>query len=364
MADAHRHTTAITPHRASRHAKAHAPDHIRMLRDMRAPWLWTNASVVLLGLWLVSSPWTFGYRSPAMTWSDVVSGVLLIVLAAAAFAPRCDVYGRWGVALVGWLLSRYLAAYQLGYVDRMWEPFFGEGTLRVLTSDVSKMWPISDAGLGATAYTFEMLMAWMGGRTRWRTMPWMVTFFFILVVPLGITSIVLVILQPLVVGYWCTICLLTAVVMLVMIPFTVDEVVAMGQFMAGRVRAGKPFWWTFFVGDTTEGGGPDARTPRYGSPLASQIPASAWGVTVPVPLALSVLVGIWLMFAPGMLGSTAMGANSDRLVGALIVTVAAISTAEVVRAFRFLNGLFAVWLLIAPWALVGASTAARWCDMA
>jgi len=23
------------------------------------------------------------------------------------------------------------------------------------------MWPISDAGLGATAYTFEMLMAWM-----------------------------------------------------------------------------------------------------------------------------------------------------------------------------------------------------------
>src|SRR5438045_8840635 len=107
------------------------------------------------------------------------------------------------------------------------------------------------------------------------TMPWMVTFFFILVVPLGVTSIVLVILQPLVVGYWCTICLLTAVVMLVMIPFTVDEVVAMGQFMAGRVRAGKPFWRTFVVGATTEGGAPDARTPRYGGTLASPVTAAA-----------------------------------------------------------------------------------------
>jgi hypothetical protein len=151
--------------------------------------------------------------------------------------------------------------------------------------------------------------------------------------------------------------------MLVMIPFTIDEVVAMGQFMAGRVRAGKPFWWTFFVGDTTEGGGPDSRTPRYGSPLASQIPPSAWGVTLPVSLAFSVLLGIWLMFAPAVLGGTAPAANGDRLVGALIVTVAAISTAEVVRALRFLNGLFAVWLLVVPWALTGGTSGMVWNDV-
>src|SRR5438094_5274278 len=424
----------------SQHGEEHAADHLTMLRDMRAPWLWTNASVILLGLWLISSPWTFGYRSTAMTWNDVASGALLVVLSAAAFVPRYDFYGRWGIAFVGtwlqfaplvfwaptpaayitdtlvgalaitlsilvpmmpgmahhmammqpgpeippgwtynpstwhqrtpmivlafvgWMLSRYLSAFQLGYIDHVWEPFFGDGTTRVLTSEVSKMWPISAAGLGATAYTFEMLMAWMGGKTRWRTMPWMVTFFFILVVPLGITSIVLVILQPLVVGHWCTICLATAVVMLAMIPFTIDEVVAMGQFMAGRVRAGKPFWWTFFVGDTTEGGGPDSRTPRYGSPLASQIPARAWGVTLSVTLAFSVLVGIWLMFAPAVLGGTAMAANSDRLVGALIVTVAAISTAEVVRAFRFFNVLFGVWLPVAPWILTGSTAVMAWSD--
>jgi hypothetical protein len=72
-------------------------------------------------------------------------------------------------------------------------------------------------------------------------MPWMVTFFGILAVPLGVTSIVLVILQPLSVGAWCTICLATALAMLIMIPLTLDEVVAMGQFLAQSRREGKPF---------------------------------------------------------------------------------------------------------------------------
>ena len=419
----------------------HAQDHDAMLRDMRAPWLWTNATVMALGVWLLSSPVTFGHRSAAMIWSDVASGMLLVFFSGLACIPRFDFIGRWSVALVGtwlqfaplvfwaptaaaylndtivgalaialsilvpmmpgmahhmammqpgpevppgwtynpstwhqrapmivlgfigWLISRYLAAYQLGYIDRIWEPFFGEGTVRVLTSEMSKMWPISDAGLGATAYTFEFLMAWMGGRTRWRTMPWMVTFFFILVVPLGLTHIILVISQPVVVGEWCTLCLAAAAVMLVMIPFTVDEVIAMGQFLRERVSAGKPFWWTFWVGDTMEGGGPDERTQRYGAPLKPLLSAARWGVTLPWTLAASTAVGLWLMFAPAVLGFEAYAAANDNVVGALIVTVAVISTAEVIRAFRFLNVLFGIWLLIAPWALVGASTAGRWSDM-
>lgn len=425
-----------------RGGEEHAADHVKMLRDMRSLWLWTNATVMMLGLWLVSSPFTFSYTKPAMIWSDVASGVLLVFFAGAAFAPRWDFYGRWGVALVGtwlqfaplvfwapaaaaylndtlvgalaitlsilvpmmpgmahhmammkpgpeippgwsynpsswhqrmpmvglgfigWLISRYLAAYQLGYIDTVWEPFFGDGTRRVLTSEVSKMWPISDAGLGATAYTFEVLMAWMGGRTRWRTMPWMVTFFFILVVPLGLTHIVLVISQPVVVGAWCTLCLAAAALMLVMIPFTVDEVVAMGQFLRERVSAGKPFWWTFWVGDTMEGGGPDERTPSYGASVERLLPAARWGVTVPWSLAACTALGLWLMLAPAVLGSEGRAAASDNLVGALVVTVAVVSTAEVIRAFRFLNVLFGAWLLIAPWALVGASTMTRWSDVA
>ena len=419
-----------------------SPDHDTMLREMRAPWLWTNATVIMLGVWLCSSPWTFGYTSAAMTWSDVASGGLLAALAAAAFVPRYDFYARWGVALVGtwlqfaplafwapspaaylndtlvgalaitlsilvpmmpgmahhmammkpgpeippgwtynpstwhqrapmivlaflgWLISRYLAAYQLGYITDVWEPFFGDGTVRVLTSDMSRMWPISDAGLGAFAYTFELLMAWMGGRTRWRSMPWMVSFFFILVVPLGLTHIALVISQPVVVGEWCTLCLAAAAVMLLMIPFTVDEVVAMGQFMAERVRAGKPFWWTFWVGDTTEGGGPDERTARYGAPLGRQLPAAMWGVSLPWTLGASVGVGLWLMFSPAVFDSRGPAASADHVTGALVITVAIVSTAEVIRAFRWLNLLLAAWLVCGPFLVSGVTAGSRWNDVA
>jgi hypothetical protein len=152
--------------------------------------------------------------------------------------------------------------------------------------------------------------------------------------------------------------------MMVMIPFTIDEVIAMGQFLRERIRAGQPFWWTFWVGDTMEGGGPDERTQRYGAPLKPLLSAARWGVTLPWSLAASTAVGLWLMFAPFVLGSEGRAAASDNLIGALIVTVAVISTAEVVRAFRWLNALFGLWLLIAPWVLMGASAPARWSDMA
>lgn len=87
-----------------RAGEEHAADHVKMLREMRAPWLWTNATVMMLGLWLLSSPFTFSYTKPAMIWSDVVSGVLLVLFAGIAYVPRFDFVGRWLVSLVGiWL---------------------------------------------------------------------------------------------------------------------------------------------------------------------------------------------------------------------------------------------------------------------
>src|SRR3546814_1496795 len=68
------------------------------------------------------------------------------------------------LALVGFLISRHLTAYQLGHIDYVWDPFFGDGTARIITSDVSKAWPIADAGLGAISYVLEILMAVMGDR--------------------------------------------------------------------------------------------------------------------------------------------------------------------------------------------------------
>jgi len=91
-------------------------------------------------------------------------------------------------------------------MDHIVEPFFADrgglnGTETIIASDVSKAWPIPDAGLGAVTYMFEILMGVMGDRRCWRTMPWMVTMFIIVVVPLGVASIYFIIIQPIVIRH-------------------------------------------------------------------------------------------------------------------------------------------------------------------
>jgi uncharacterized membrane protein len=394
--------------------------------------LWASFVNLLLGVWLVTSPFAFGYRSRALVWSDVASGLLIIVFSIASASRKLNAYARWAVCFVGiWLLfaplvfwspdaaayandtlvgalviafavlvtmmpgmdmsvmmegadippgwsynpstwlqrapiillatvgflaSRYMAAHQLGHITTAWDPFFGDGTRRVLTSDVSKMFPISDAGLGAVSYLVEILMGFMGDRARWRTMPWMVTFFGILVVPLGTVSVVLIILQPLSVGAWCSLCLLAGMAMLWMVPATLDEVVAMIQFMIRAKREGKPMWRTFWLGGVVEGERDDRLTPfDWSRPVSSMtLPwlASNWNLLVSIGL------GVWLLFAPAVLGAVSRASDSDRLTGALVITFTAIAVAEVGRPVRFLNILFGGWLVVAPFLLSGYTPAA------
>lgn len=49
-------------------------------------------------------------------------------------------------------------------------------------------------------------------------------------------------------------------------------------------------------------------------------------------------------------------ANSDHLIGALVVTFSIIAWAEVARPVRFVNVFFGLWLLAAPWLLDGAGS--------
>jgi len=251
-----------------------------------------------------------------------------------------------------------MTSYQFDYIGSIWDPFFVPGTSAVLKSELSKSFPISDAGLGAVAYMIEFLMGFMGDKARWRTMPWMVTFFGILVVPLGIVSITLIVMQPLVVGAWCTPCLIAAAAMVIMIALTLDEVVAMIQFLVQAVGEGQPLWKTFWVGGTLRDL-PVTPPPR---PDVASAEAMIWGVALPWNLLLSAGLGIWLMFAPSALGIAGAAAHSDHLIGALVVTVAVIALADVGRALRFINVLFGAWVIAAPWLLGGATPISRWSD--
>ncbi|MEO8196967.1 MAG: vitamin K epoxide reductase family protein [Thermoanaerobaculia bacterium] len=391
---------------------------------------WTQAALLSLGGWLIASPFALGYRSAALTWSDVASGLLVIALAAFALAGRGwapwvnslvglwvmfaplvfwapdaaayandtlagalvvvfallvpmrmsaegpDVPVGWTYSPSSWLqrapiialgflafyLSRYMAAFQLGHIQSAWDPLFGDGTRRVLTSDVSRAFPISDAGLGAYAYMIEILSGFMGDARRWRTMPWMVALFGIAVVPLGIISTVLIVLQPLAVGAWCTLCLTSAGLMLIMVALSLDEIVAMIQFLVQSKREGRSAWRTFWVGGNAPVGLKDDIL--LSRPEGGGWRQMVWGTSVPWNLLLVSLVGIWLMMSPAAFESVSPAAHADHLLGALVVVVAAIAMAEVGRAARFLNILVALGIIAAPWILTGASTFARWNDLA
>jgi hypothetical protein len=445
-------------HGSSQRAMSHE-QHRHMLHMHYQQTLWIYWLLILLGIWMVLAPVTFDYgiaivqpsggrqvwlplstRVAFMTWSDILSGVLLLVFGWRALTPGrpvslwiCCGVGVWlnmapillwaptavaylndtliGVLVIaltilipgmpnmvmymemgpqmppgwsynpsswpqrwimivtgfaGWVVSRYLGAFQLGYIDQVWEPFFGDGTRQVLNSNMSHMWPISDAAFGAFAYTFEFLMGFMGSPSRWRTMPWMVTFFGILVIPLGLVHILLVISQPVMVGEWCTLCLLAAAIMLPMIPLEADEVVAMGQYLLQARRRGESFWKAFWKGGTVEGGGSDDRSPELLT-LPQQpwtvFKASIWGMSFPWTLVASTGLGLWLMFVPSVLSSGKPMADIEHLGGALIVTVSVITMGEVLRVGRYLNVLLGLSVAGAAWLLEGGTAAGQINDL-
>lgn len=150
------------------------------------------------------------------------------------------------VALVGFAIATYLALFQLDVIAGVWEPFFGDGSETILTSSVSHALPVPDAALGALGYLVDAIAGVIGGTARWRTMPWMVVVFGLAVGPLGAVSIMLVILQPVLFGSFCTLCLASAAISLAIIPFAVDEMLASLQHMKRARERGLSTWRVFW----------------------------------------------------------------------------------------------------------------------
>src|SRR3546814_18645781 len=61
------------------------------------------------------------------------------------------------------------------------------GTEEIITSYVSEAWPVSDAAVGGYTYALEILTGIIGSRMRWRSMPWLVLLFGLMITPLAIT---------------------------------------------------------------------------------------------------------------------------------------------------------------------------------
>ncbi len=147
-----------------------------------------------------------------------------------------------GVALVGVGIATYLGLAQLGVVAAVWDPFFADGSRRVLHSSLARRFPVPDALLGGFAYVVEAITGALGDDVRWRSSPWTVVAYAVVVLSLGAVSIGLVVSQPLVAQAWCTLCLASAVTSLVPIPFAVDEALATIAEIGRRQRRGLSLW--------------------------------------------------------------------------------------------------------------------------
>ncbi len=150
------------------------------------------------------------------------------------------------LALVGTAIATYLTLYQVDELDTVWEPFFGDGSRTILNSSVSRLLPIPDAALGALGYLADAVTGAVGGRERWRTMPWIVILFGIAVGPLGVVSITLVVLQPVLYDSWCTLCLASAAISVAMIGPAMDEFLASCQHLRREQDRGRSLWRSFW----------------------------------------------------------------------------------------------------------------------
>jgi len=342
--------------------------------------LWAPWGAAITGLWLNVAPLIFWATEPAIYHNDTIIGIFVIAFALIAPGiPGIKLYEEDGpyvppgwsynpsswlqrapIITLGWIgffAARYLAGYQLGYFNTAWDPFFDKGTENVLNSDVSKAWPVSDAGLGAFSYMLDAIMGYIGGENRWRTMPWAVIFFGVLIIPLGAISITLIILQPLAVGSWCSICLFTAIVMLMMIPCAFDEIFASLQFLKSSKKEGKSLWRSFWLGGTTSEKTIEFKSHDFTMPVSNTIREIFSDFSIPRNLILSSFLGVWIIFSPFIFGYKNSIADSDHLVGALVVTFSVIAMGEIVRYIRFVNILLGLWIILAPFLLEGSTKA-------
>lgn len=349
---------------------------------------WARAVNGVIGIYVMFAPLIFWTPTAAAYLNDTLVGALVVALSvlvrpsigvsAAAQMTGPAVPPGWEyspsnwtqrlpiifLAFIGFYISRYLAAFQLGHIDNVWDPFFGDGTKRIITSDMSRAWPVPDAGLGALTYMLEILTGMIGDRRRWRTMPWLVILFGIMIVPLGAVSIFFIVIQPVVIGTWCALCLIAAMAMLIQIPYSLDELLATGQFLVSRHRKGRPMLAVFFRGDTMEEGAEGDADDFERAPGAVLRDVWGGGVNLPWNLVLCSLIGVWLMSTRLVFGTEPPMADADHVLGALVVTVSITALAEIARPVRFLNVLAGCALLATPWMFEGGSAAADWASVA
>lgn len=379
--------------------------------------LWARFFILFIGLWMIAAPLTFDYSSQYMTWSDIITGLIITILAIVdlrmpgrivkgfhfllgiwlqiapivfsapaavsylndtvmgmlliglsnvlptmqdmIYKPSQEIPPGWTydpstwiqrapitvLALFCWFITRYFAAYHLGYTTTLWDPLFPNGTLAVTGSHAfTLLLPVSK--YAAAIYSIVILLALKGGTSRWRTMPWVVCIFGFIVVPVGLLNIVFILLQPVVLGQWCTLCLIEGLCLLGMMVLTLDECIAVINYLFICRRKRLSLWKVFWMGGYSAESSNDTRSPQLNSPLHEVYFAMTLGLSVPRTLLATTLLGAWLLLSPVLFKAGASLDDIDHLCGGLVVVFSVIAWAEVARPVRYLNILIGLLLVL------------------
>lgn len=147
------------------------------------------------------------------------------------------------LAVVGLVMASYTACEQLGIVARMWDPFFGSQSSYLVThSAISRLLPIPDGLLGVVGYLCDLLFGALGSSSRWRTLPGVTLLFGVTITGLGVVSVLLTILQGAVITHWCTVCLISATMSMLVFGLGIGEVLASLQYLAREHVRGHALW--------------------------------------------------------------------------------------------------------------------------
>lgn len=147
------------------------------------------------------------------------------------------------LAAIGLAAAIYTSCEQLGVVALMWDPFFGSQSSYLVThSVISRLLPIPDGLLGVVGYVCDLIFGSIGARDRWCRLPVMVVLFAITITGLGIASVALTILQGAFIEHWCTVCLVSAAVSMLIFGLGIGEVLASLQYLAREHARGHALW--------------------------------------------------------------------------------------------------------------------------
>jgi hypothetical protein len=258
------------------------------------------------------------------------------------------------LALTGFGIAAYLGMYQWGAFPFVWEPFFGDGSHRILKeSSLAHLLPVPDAVIGAVVYLLDATAGAIGGRARWRTLPWIVLLNGLIASGLGFGGMLLAIFQPVLFHAYCTLCLASAVCSIAMVGPVMAEVLVTLQFLKRERDRDRSLWRAVCGGRLV----PELKEVLRAEPHPGNLncsnadevePRRAVGFPVSANL-VSVSLGSWLMAAPAVLGYGGTAAMDDRIAGPVAVACGLIALHEVTRSLLRVTVVVGGWLVVAPW---------------